>query len=117
MIFYGVNGSLLLFYKDLLIGSYPLGDRKTYERYKEQGNLLILESFKSNIPIKSQIYTYLYFCNQLFTRKKNKLGIYRSDYELFLNCVFALIKLKILDEDDSTFMVEKKKKREALSIV
>ena len=111
MIYYGKNGSLILFYKDLLIGSYPLGDRKTYERYKFQGEYLILESLKKNIPIKSQIYTYLLFCNQLFTRKKNKLGIYRSDYEMLLNCIFALIKLKILDEDDSVFMVEKKKKR------
>ena len=42
--------NLVLFYKDLLIGSYPITDLKTYERYKEQGNLLILESLKENIP-------------------------------------------------------------------
>ena len=111
MIYYGNKGSLILFYKDLLIGSYPLSDRKTYERYKIQGSYLILKSSKKNIPIKTQISTYLFFCNQLFTRKNNKLRINKSDLEMLLHCIFALIKLNILDEDDSVFMVEKKKIR------
>lgn len=105
------KNNLVLFYKDLLIGSYPLTDLKTYERYKEQGNLIILESLRANINIKSQIYTYLLFCNQILRRKQDKLGIWRSDYEMFLNCIFALIKLKVLDEDDSVLIVGKKKKK------
>lgn len=103
--------NLVLFYKDLLIGSYPITDLKTYERYKEQGNLLILESLKENIPIKSQIYTYLLFCNQILRRKKDGLGIHRSNYEMFLNCLFALIKLKILEEEDSVLIIKKKKSK------
>tara|TARA_B110000211_G_C13682348_1_gene379368 strand:- start:185 stop:520 length:336 start_codon:yes stop_codon:yes gene_type:complete len=111
MIIYGKKGSLLLFYKDLLIGSYPLSNLKTYERYKYQGEYLILNSLKT-IPIKLQIKTYTAFCEMIYQRKKDKLGIYRSDYEMFLNSIFALIKLKKLDEDDCTFMVSKKKKEE-----
>ena len=109
MTIYGKNGSLILFYKDLLIGSYPLSNLKTYERYKYQGEYLILSSLKT-IPLKLQIKTYTAFINTIHERKINKLGIFRSDYECFLNCIFALIKLKKLDEDDSILIVEKKKK-------
>lgn len=103
------KNNLVLFYKDILIGAYELTDLKTYERYKEQGNLLILKSLKENIDIKSQLYTYFLFCNRIFKRKKEGLGIWTSDYEMFLNCIFALIKLKILEEDDSVLIVGKKK--------
>ena len=108
MIIYGKKGSLLLFYKNLLIGSYPLSNLKTYERYKYQGEYLILNSLKT-IPLKLQIKTYTAFCQSIYERKKNKLGIYRSDFEMFLNCIFALIKLKKLDEDDSVYIATKKK--------
>ena len=110
MIIYGKKGSLILFYKDLLIGSYPLSNLKTYERYKYQGEYLILTSLKTK-PLKLQIKVYTAFCDMIYQRKQNKLGIYTSDYELFLNCIFALIKLKKLDEDDSVFMVDKKKNK------
>jgi len=109
MIFYGNKGSLILFYKDLLIGSYPLSNLKTYERYKFQGEYLILKSLKQNIPIKLQIKTYSAFCHEIYKRKQSKLGIYRSDYERFLSCLFALIKLKQLDEDDCIYITQRKR--------
>ena len=108
MIIYGKQGSLLLFYKDLLIGSYPLTNLKTYERYKYHGEYLILESLKT-IPIKLQIKTYLSFCEYIYERKKNKLGIYKIDYQMFLNSIFALIRLKQLDEEDCIFITPRKK--------
>jgi len=110
MIINGKNGSLNLFFKDLLIGSYPLSNKKTYDRYKYQGEYLILESIKT-IPLKLQIKTYEAFCEMIYQRKKNKLGIYRSDFEMFLNCIFALIKLKRIHEEDSIFIAPKKKKK------
>jgi len=110
------KNNLVLFYKDLLIASFPLTDLKTYERYKEQGNLLILESLKANISIKSQIYTYLLFCNQILRRKQDKMGIHTSNYQMFLNCIFALIKLKILEEEASVLIVGKKKKKSKYNI-
>ncbi len=109
MIIYGKKGSLILFYKGLLIGSYPLSNLKTYERYKYQGEYLILNSLKT-IPLKLQIKTYTAFCEMIYQRKKDKSGIYRSDYEMFLNSIFALIKLKKIDEDESVFIVDKRKK-------
>jgi hypothetical protein len=112
MIRYGKNGSLILFYNNLLIGSYPLSNLKTYERYKFQGEHLILKSLKTNIPIKLQIKTYKIFCDEIYKRKKDKLGIFRTDYEMFLNCIFALIKLKQLNEDDCIFITSRRKKTE-----
>jgi len=113
MINQGSKGSLSLFYKDLLIGSYPLTKKKDYHRYKYQGEYLILKTMNENknMSIKKQIYTYTYFINSIYKRKKENLNIWRSDYELFLSCMFALIKLKILDEDDSIFIMPKKKKK------
>lgn len=110
MIIYGKKGSLILFYNNLLVGSYPLSNLKTYERYKFQGEYLILKSLKTNIPLKLQIKTYKHFCDEIYKRKQNKLGIFRADYEMFLSCLFALIKLNQLDEEDAIFMVDKRKK-------
>ena len=110
MIYEGKNGSLNLFYKNLLIGSYPLSNLKTYERYKYQGEHLILKSIKT-MPLRLQIKTYECFVEMIYLRKKNKNGIYRSDYEMFLNCIFALIKLKKLDEEESIFIAPKKKSK------
>ena len=108
MIINGKKGSLILFYKNLLIASYPLSNLKTYERYKYQGEYLILDSLKT-MPLKLQIKTYLSFVEMIYLRKKDKKGIYKSDFEMFLNCIFALIKLKKLDEEETVYIAPKKK--------
>ena len=71
MIIYGKKGSLILFYNGLLVGSYPLSNLKTYERYKNQGNLLILDSLKT-INLQFQIKTYTAFCDM--TEKAGRVG-------------------------------------------
>ena len=81
-------------------GNYPLTKNKTYERYKYQGDYLILKSLKENMNLKKQIKTYFYFCNMIRKRKINQQPIYRSDHELFISCFFALMKLKIIEEDN-----------------
>tara|TARA_R100001079_G_scaffold63258_1_gene32759 strand:- start:187 stop:534 length:348 start_codon:yes stop_codon:yes gene_type:complete len=108
MIFNGSKGSLVLFYNNLLIGSYPLSNKKSYESYKYQGEHLILKTIEK-IPIKLQIKTYRSFCEMIYEKKKNKLGIHRTYYEMFLCCIFALIKLKQLEEDDCIFIAPRKK--------
>lgn len=100
-IYNGSNGSLTLYYKGLLISSFALTKKKTFERYQYQGEYLILESMKENFKIKQIIYTLTYFCNMIYNRKINKQPIRRSDHEYFLSCLFALMKLKIIDNDDS----------------
>jgi len=65
---------------------------------------------RENIKIKKQIFLYIQFCNSILKRKQNKLNIWKSDHEMFLSCLFALIKLKIIEEEDSIFIAPKKKK-------
>jgi hypothetical protein len=109
MIYNGSHGSLCFYYKGLLISSYPLNKKKTVEAYLQQGEELIYKS--KGIPIRVQIKTYLHFCNEIYRRKKNNLAIRRSDHIYFLNCITALLRLRIIDNDDlNGFMCFSKKK-------
>tara|TARA_Y100001972_G_scaffold128687_1_gene191024 strand:+ start:12715 stop:13044 length:330 start_codon:yes stop_codon:yes gene_type:complete len=109
MIRNGSEGSLNLYFKGLLISSYPLTKKKTFERYFYQGEYLIRKS--KHIPIKLQIKTYLKYCNMILNRKKNKQPIYASDHIMFMNSLFALMRLRIIDDDESNgYLIMKKKK-------
>ena len=100
-IFQGSEGSICLYYKGKLISSYPLSKNKTLKKYLYQGEDMILKSLKQSIDIKKQIKLYLYFCNMVYNRKINNKPIYRSDHIYFLNCLTALLKLKLIDNDES----------------
>ena len=109
MIFNGSNGSICLYYKGLLISSFALTKKKTLERYLQQGEELIYTS--KGIPIRIQIKTYIHFCIQIYNRKKKNLSIRRSDHIYFLNCITALLRLRIIDNDElNGFMCFNKKK-------
>lgn len=111
MIYNGSKGSLNLYYKGLLISSFPLTKKKTFERYQYQGEYLILQSMKENFKIKHIIYTLTKFCNMVYSRKKNKQPIRRSDHEYFLSCLFGLMKLKIIENDElNGYLVMPRKK-------
>jgi len=97
-IYNGSNGSICFYYKGLLISSYPLTKNKTCQAYLNQGEELILNS--KGIPILTQIKMYRLFCNQIYSRKKNNLPIRRSDHIYFLNCISALLRLRIIDNDE-----------------
>jgi len=113
-VFNGSHGSLCLYYKGLLVSSFPLSAKNTLELYQYQGEELIRQS--KGIPIKIQIKAYLHFCNMIYKRKLNKEGIRRNDHIYFLNCLMALLRLKIIQNDIEDgnlngFMCFKKKKK------
>lgn len=111
MIYNGCNGSLNLYYKGLLISSFPLTNKKTFDRYKYQGDYLILKSMKQKYKIKKIIFTFTNFCNIIYDRKKNREPIRRSDHEFFISCLFGLLKLKIIDNDESNgYLIMNRKK-------
>ena len=110
-IYNGSQGSLNLYYKGLLINSFPLTEKKTFKRYEYQGEYLILKSMKKNLKVRHIIHTLTHFCNMIHRRKLNKQSIYKSDHEMFLSCLFGLMKLKIIDNDESNgYLVMPKKK-------
>ncbi len=109
MIREGSKGSLNLYYKSLLISSYPLTNKKTFDNYFYQGEYLIRKS--KHIPIKLQIKTYLNFCNVIHRRKFNNQPIRKTDHEMFLNSLFALMRLNIIENDESNgYLIMNKKK-------
>lgn len=109
MIYNGSHGSICFYFKGQLISSYALTKKKTLQAYLNQGEELIYKS--KGIPIKIQIKTYLHFCNEIYSRKKNNLAIRRSDHIYFLNCLTALLRLRIIDNDDlNGYMCFNKKK-------
>ena len=112
MIIEGSHGSLNLYYKGLLISSFPLSKNKRFQDYKALGEQFILDSMiKKNINIKFQLNSYRIFCDKIYERKKNKQGIRRDDHELFLFSLFALLKLKAIDNDNENgYLVMNKKK-------
>ena len=111
MIYNGCNGSLNLYYKGLLISSFPLTNKKTFNRYQYQGDYIILKSMKQQFKIKHIINTLTHFCNIIYDRKKNKQPIRRSDHEFFISCLFGLLKLKIIDNDENNgYLIMNKKK-------
>ncbi len=109
MLYYGSKGTLCLYFKGELISSFALSKKKTLELYFQQGEELIRKS--KGVPIKVQIKTYLHMCNMVYNRKINKQGIRRGDHIFFLNSLFALMRLNIIDNDESNgYMCFNKKK-------
>lgn len=109
MIYNGSEGSVCFYFKGLLISSYPLSKKKTLNAYLNQGEVIIYKS--KGIPIKRQIKMYTHFCNLVYTRKKNNQPIYRQDHIFFLNCLTALLRLRIIENDEQNgYMCFNKKK-------
>jgi len=111
MIYYGSHGTICLYYKGLLISSFALTNKKTIQAYLNQGEELIYQS--KGI---TQIKMYLQFCNIIHNRKINNKAIYKSDHINFLNCLTALLRLKIIHNDIEDgelngYMVFQKKKK------
>jgi hypothetical protein len=109
MIVEGKNGSMCLYWKDLLICSFPLG-RYDYEHYKKEGDELIIQSMRmKGYNIKRQIFQYMLTCNSIHSKKLKKQKIPSMDMYLFRITLMALIKLKIIDEEDVVFLAPRKK--------
>jgi hypothetical protein len=104
MIKQGTKGSICFYYEGLLISGFPLNKTRTTNGYLFQGEYLIRIS--KGIPIMTQIKTYTHFCNVMHTRKREGLPIRRSDHELFISSLTALMRLNIIDNDDMNGYLE-----------
>jgi hypothetical protein len=110
MIIQGRKGCLCLFYRDLLIAGFPLGNN-SYEDYKTQSHNLILDSLRKNKSIKEQIQLYKIFCETIYEKKIKKEKISGYDLQVFSSCLLSLIKFNQLEEEDFIFIAPRKKKR------
>lgn len=98
MIYNGSSGNISFYYNGLLISNFPLTSKKKVEDYIYQGDYVIKQS--KGVSILLQIQAYKKFCDIMHYRKQNKLPIYRSDHELFLGSLMALLRLNIIENDD-----------------
>ena len=117
MIYRGDCGNISLFYNGKLISNFPLTKTKrTLKNYLYQGDHVIKQS--KGMPILAQIELYKKFCDMMYYRKINNQPIYRSDHELFLGSLMALLRLKVLDNDDNNgYLVMPNKSRHKNNLV
>ena len=99
MIIQGSKGSICFYYKGLLICGWALSEKKTLAQYLYQGEYIIKKS--KGVPIMTQVKSYRIFCNMIHRRKLNKQPIRKSDLELFVSSLMALLRLRIIDNDES----------------
>tara|TARA_R110000822_G_scaffold309719_1_gene439982 strand:- start:318 stop:674 length:357 start_codon:yes stop_codon:yes gene_type:complete len=99
MIYQGKQGSICFYYKNVLISGFGLSKKKTLEAYLYQGDHLIKQS--KGINIKDQIKMYIHFCNVIHKRKLNKQRIQYEDHIYFISCLSALLRLRIIENDDA----------------
>lgn len=109
MIKNGSMGSVTFYYKGLLISSFPLTKKKTLDAYLYHGEHLIYQSKGKNILQQIRVYTN--FCNKIYKNKKNNNKICTDDHIYFLYCISALLRLRIIDNDEQNgYLVMPRKK-------
>lgn len=111
MIKQGKNGSYNIFYKGLFMSSFPIHYNKMIEGYNNEGIDLIERSLRENYNLKSQIRLYKSFINMIYYNKKKKKKIPTCDHIYFLKCFLALMKLRIIKEDDDNGILIMKRKK------
>tara|TARA_Y100001934_G_C12109707_1_gene657890 strand:- start:354 stop:725 length:372 start_codon:yes stop_codon:yes gene_type:complete len=114
MIRQGKEGSYNIFYKGLLISSFPIHKIKMIEGYNNQGIELIHKTLYLNHSLQEQIKIYQLFVNMIYKLKKRNKKISSEDHINFLNCFLALMKLKKIEEDDNNgiLIMGRKKSRQ-----
>lgn len=112
---FGKDGQIALFYRDLHIANFPLGVMGI-DDYEYNANQLIIDGMKDGLKIPAIIHACKLFCESIryLTWDNNRKKKYKrkeislEDYRLFLGSLFALVKLKIIDEDDAYMTFSKR---------
>ena len=108
MIINGKNGSICIYWKDLLVSSLPRG-KMDYDDYLNEANKFILLSMKEGKNIKELIHWFHQLCRIVYEKKIKKKKISSEYHGLFHYCIFSLIKLNLIDKDDVLLICPRKK--------
>ena len=112
---FGKDGQIALFYRDIHIANFPLGVMQL-DDYQYNANQLILDGMKDGLKIPAIIHACRLFCESIryLTWDNNRKKKYKrkeislEDYRLFLGSLLALVKLKIVDEEDAYMIFPKR---------
>jgi len=108
----GKNGSISLFWKGTLISIYPLSDEYDFDYYYSCGEDIIKKSKEMGYNIKEQITVYFGFLNKIERRKRENLPIYASDHDKAGHALFALLRLRLIENDElNGYLIMPKRKR------
>jgi hypothetical protein len=110
MIIEGKKGSMVLFWRDKLVSSHPLGKRE-YKDYKERSNKFIIEAMKDGASFDKIKEGCLLFIHFFGNRRLNKQKVSMTDHYYFMICILFMIKIGFYDEDDYVFVAPKYKSK------
>lgn len=114
MILVGKQGSVCLYWNDLLISSLPIGKRQ-WGDYLKESEKFILDSMKQhNKNIKEVIYYTKKYCDLTYRRKLEKKRLNTDDHSYFQLSLISLIRLKLIDFDDVCLRTGRKKIKNTL---
>lgn len=86
-------------YKNLLVSKYKT---KNPDDILKLGNDLILNGLRNNKPLPLQKIVMKKYMDIFHHRRLNKLKVSSNDHDHFVACLLGLMKLKELEEDEST---------------
>jgi len=109
----GKYGSMCLYWKGTLVSTYAVDEtdeQKEIDYYYEVGEHMINMSKHIGYDIMKQVAVYFGFLNKIERRKREKLSIYASDHDKFAHSLFALLRLRLIVNDElNGYLLIKKK--------
>lgn len=86
-------------YKNLLVSKYKTNNP---DDIMKLGNDLILNGLRNNRPLHLQKIVMKNYMDIFHNRRLNKLKVSSEDHDHFVACFLGLMKLRELEEDEST---------------
>lgn len=100
-IYWGDVGSINFYWNDLLISSFGVhSKKKTLENYKNMGEFFIRDGLERGNNLEQIKQVCLYHCITTWRRKYENKAIWKCDHQLFCACLYSLIKLKFIKNED-----------------
>ncbi len=114
MITQGKNGSINLYYNELLIEGFPLGQMNVIDYFKVADDLMIKSMRDNNKNLREQSLAYKYFCSMIYMKKLKKKYISEEDLRMFLACLLSLVKLRQFEPEEVLLVMPRKKKKKII---
>tara|TARA_R110002124_G_scaffold13493_1_gene62108 strand:+ start:337 stop:648 length:312 start_codon:yes stop_codon:yes gene_type:complete len=100
---------IYLFWKDEFLTKYKIKNTECAVETMEQiAQVTIRTGFTVKHGLSEQIRTLHKFLDEMYERKINKLGIYKSSHQLILASISSLIKLQQYREDELCIILKQK---------
>ena len=100
---------IYLFWKDELLTKYKIKNTEcAVDTMEKIAQITIRTGFTVHHGLPEQIQTLHTFLDEMYERKINKLGIYKSSHKLILASISSLIKLHQYREDELCIILKQK---------